>query len=79
MNKLSAQIDVLIEAKDAQNKKIDDLQSQLRDLQNQVSKPSGNYASADDVKQRATHVTASNEEDGFAKAIEMVLKKNGSG
>jgi LysM repeat protein len=53
LNKLSAQIDVLIEAKDAQNKKIEDLQGQIRDLQNQVSKPSGNYASADDVKQLA--------------------------
>jgi LysM repeat protein len=53
LNKLGAQIEVLIEAKDAQNKKIDDLQSQVRDLQNQVSKPTGNYASADDVKQLA--------------------------
>jgi len=56
LNKLSAQIDVLIEAKDAQNKKIDDLQSQIRDLQSQVGKPTGNYASADDVKQLADAV-----------------------
>jgi LysM repeat protein len=56
LNKLSAQIDVLIEAKDAQNKKIDDLQSQVRDLQSQVSKPSGNYASAEDLKQVADAV-----------------------
>jgi LysM repeat protein len=56
LNKLSAQIDVLIEAKDVQNKKIDDLQSQIRDLQSQVSKPSGNFASADDVKQLADAV-----------------------
>jgi len=27
----------------------------------------------DEIKQRATHVTASNEEDGFAKAIEVIL------
>src|SRR5215469_4907703 len=53
LNKLSAQIDVLIDAKEAQNKKIEDLQSQIRDLQNQVSKPTGNFASADDVKQLA--------------------------
>ena len=53
LNKLSAQIDVLIDAKETLNKKIDDLQSQIRDLQNQVSKPTGNYASADDVKQLA--------------------------
>lgn len=56
LNKLSAQIDVLIDAKEAQNKKIDDLQSQIRDLQNQMSKPSGNYASADDLKQLADAV-----------------------
>jgi Cof subfamily protein (haloacid dehalogenase superfamily) len=28
---------------------------------------------ADEIKRLATHVTASNEEDGFAKAIEMIL------
>ena len=28
----------------------------------------------DDVKRQATHVTASNEEDGFAKAMEVILK-----
>jgi|SRR5581483_2260620 len=30
----------------------------------------------EDVKRAATHVTASNEEEGFAKAIEVVLKAN---
>jgi Cof subfamily protein (haloacid dehalogenase superfamily) len=30
----------------------------------------------DDVKKAATHVTASNEEEGFAKAIDMILKNN---
>jgi LysM repeat protein len=53
LNKLSAQIDVLIEAKDAQNKRIEELSKQLRDVQEQVSKPSGNYASADDVQKLA--------------------------
>jgi LysM repeat protein len=55
-NKLSAQMDVLIEAKDAQNKKIEALESQVRDLQSQISKPSGNYASAEDLKQVADAV-----------------------
>ena len=31
----------------------------------------------DDVKKMATHVTASNEEEGFAKAMEVILKENG--
>ena len=51
LNKLSAQIDVLVDAKEAQNKKIDELEHEIQDLQNQVTKPTGNYASADDVKQ----------------------------
>jgi Cof subfamily protein (haloacid dehalogenase superfamily) len=33
---------------------------------------------ADDIKRRATHVTASNEEDGFAKAMDVVLKATGA-
>jgi Cof subfamily protein (haloacid dehalogenase superfamily) len=34
---------------------------------------------ADNVKDQATHVTASNEQDGFAEAMEMILKRNGLG
>ena len=34
---------------------------------------------SDDVKRRASHVTASNEEDGFAKAMEDVLKESVAG
>ena len=30
----------------------------------------------DDVKKQAAHVTASNEDDGFAKAMDVVLKRN---
>jgi Cof subfamily protein (haloacid dehalogenase superfamily) len=32
---------------------------------------------SDDVKRQAKRVTASNEEDGFAKAVEMILRENG--
>jgi Cof subfamily protein (haloacid dehalogenase superfamily) len=31
----------------------------------------------DDVKSRATHVTTSNEDDGFAKAMDVILQENG--
>jgi Cof subfamily protein (haloacid dehalogenase superfamily) len=31
----------------------------------------------DDVKKQATHVTTSNEDEGFARAVEMILKNNG--
>lgn len=34
---------------------------------------------ADNVKDKATHLTASNEQDGFAEAMEMILKRNGVG
>ena len=33
----------------------------------------------DDVKKIATHVTASNEDEGFAAAMEMILKNNAAG
>jgi Cof subfamily protein (haloacid dehalogenase superfamily) len=33
----------------------------------------------DDVKKQATYVTASNEEEGFARAIDMILKNNEEG
>jgi Cof subfamily protein (haloacid dehalogenase superfamily) len=32
----------------------------------------------DDVKKLATHVTASNEDEGFAKAVDVILKSNGA-
>jgi hydroxymethylpyrimidine pyrophosphatase-like HAD family hydrolase len=31
----------------------------------------------DSVKEQATNVTATNEQDGFAEAMEMILKRNG--
>ena len=34
---------------------------------------------SDDVKAQATHVTASNEQDGFAAAMDVILKGNGAG
>ena len=30
----------------------------------------------DDIKKQATHVTASNEDEGFAKAVEAILLDN---
>src|SRR5882672_11641205 len=33
----------------------------------------------DDVKKQATHVTTSNEDEGFAGAIELILKSNAAG
>jgi Cof subfamily protein (haloacid dehalogenase superfamily) len=33
----------------------------------------------DDIKKQATHVTTSNEDEGFAGAVEQILKNNGAG
>lgn len=82
LNKLNAQIEVLIEAKDAQNKKIEDLQRQITELQGQVNKPSGNYASADDLKQVADavkEVDKKRQEDSerVVKELEKVMKSLG--
>lgn len=53
MNKISAQLDELKEARDAQNRRIEELAKQLREVQEQAGKPAGNYASAEDVKELA--------------------------
>jgi Cof subfamily protein (haloacid dehalogenase superfamily) len=56
-----------------------DLVATIGDMQNDLAmfKVSGtSFAmgnASDDVKRQATHVTASNEEEGFAKAMEMIL------
>ena len=53
LNKISAQIQDLIDAKDAQNKRIEELARQLRELQDQQNKPNAAYATQDDLKQLA--------------------------
>lgn len=53
LNKISAQIQDLIDAKDAQNKRIEELARQLRVLQDQQNKPNATFATQDDLKQLA--------------------------
>lgn len=54
LNKLSAQIEDLIVAKDAQNKRIEELARAIRESQDrQQNKPAANYASQDDLKKLA--------------------------
>jgi chromosome segregation ATPase len=50
LNKLSAEIQVLIEAKEAQNKRIDELAKAVDALTQQQSKPNASYASQKDVE-----------------------------
>jgi len=53
LSSLSAQIDVLKEAKELQNKRIEALEKQVSDLQSKVSQPQGDYASTDELKKLA--------------------------
>lgn len=53
LNKLTAQIQDLVDAKDAQNKRIEELAKALRGLQDQQGKPNASYASQEDLKQLA--------------------------
>ncbi|MGD0614849.1 MAG: LysM peptidoglycan-binding domain-containing protein [Verrucomicrobiota bacterium] len=53
LNKLTAQIQDLVDAKDAQNKRIEELAKELRELQDQQGKPNASYASQEDLKQLA--------------------------
>ncbi len=53
LNKLTAHIQDLVEAKDAQNKRIEELARQVRELQEQQGRPNASYASQEDVKQLA--------------------------
>ena len=56
---------------------IGDMQNDLAMFRNSgLSIAMGN--ATDDVKQQATHVTTSNENEGFAGAIETILKGNGA-
>jgi len=73
LNKLTAQIQDLVDAKDAQNKRIDALAKELRDLQDQQGKPNSSYASQEDLKQLAEkfqELDRKRQEDN-----ELILKK----
>jgi LysM repeat protein len=53
LNKLSAQIEDLVVAKDAQNKRIDELARGMRELIDQQNRPNTTYASQEDLKRLA--------------------------
>jgi hypothetical protein len=48
--KLKGDVDLLLEIKGSQAKKIQELEAEIVSLRSQMSKPQGNYASAEDVK-----------------------------
>ena len=56
LNKLTAAIQDLKDASELQNKKIEALAKQIEAVQQQQNKPTGNYASQEDLKQLAAGV-----------------------
>ena len=83
LNKLSAQIQDLAEARDAQNRKIEQLTKAVEALQQRVSTPDGSYAKQEDLKQLADalrEVDKKRKEDDEAiiKTVERELKLLGS-
>ena len=77
LNKLSAQIEVLVEAKDAQNKKIEALAKAIDALEQQINKPNANYASQDDVKHLADKIREVDQkrQDDNEKILEGIKKE----
>jgi LysM repeat protein len=53
LNKLSGQIEDLLAARAADQKKMAEMAREIESLREQVSKPTGNYASQDDMKRLA--------------------------
>jgi LysM repeat protein len=79
LNKLTAQIQDLADAREAQNKKIEALAKAIDALQQQVSKPTGNYASQDDLKHLADELQdldkrRKEDDDRILKGVEKELK-----
>jgi LysM repeat protein len=88
LNSLSAQIDVLKEAKELQNKRIEALEKQVSDLQSKVSQPQGDYASTDELKKLADAIKevdkkrqadSENVADQLEKLRKALLSGGGSG
>jgi LysM repeat protein len=76
-NKLAAQIEVLIESKDAQNRKIEELARAIDALQQQMNKPSPSYASQEDVKLLAEKLREAdrNRKEDDEKILEFIRKE----
>jgi LysM repeat protein len=84
LNKLTEHIEILLAGKAEQDKRIAALVKEVEGLREQVGKPVGNYASAEDVRKLADVVkevdrkrVADNEE--IAKQIEIIAKAASGG
>jgi LysM repeat protein len=73
LKRLKAVVDDLHDAQDAQTKTISALRKEISDLREQVSKPTGNYASQEDLKRLADAVEEIDKKRQADK--ELILKK----
>ena len=83
LNKLSAQIQDLVEAKDAQNRRIEALAKDMESLRQQMTKPNATYATTDDLKrvaERLQEIDRKRQDDNnrVLKEIENLGKSLGS-
>ncbi|MGA2030316.1 MAG: LysM peptidoglycan-binding domain-containing protein [Verrucomicrobiota bacterium] len=84
IDKLSGQIQDLLAAQDAQNKRMDALEKEIGDLQDKLNQPDANsFASADDLKKLAEQVQAidkkrQEDNDLILKELEKLEKVDGS-
>jgi LysM repeat protein len=71
---LAGKIQDLIDAKDAQDKHIQDLEKEISDLRDQASKPTGNFVSQDDFKKALDDIDKQRQADKevILKAIKEV-------
>jgi LysM repeat protein len=79
LNKLNGRIQDMLDANDAQNKRIEELAKSIDSLRQQLDKPQANYASADDLKRLAEklqEVDRKRQEDNehILKTIQTELK-----
>jgi LysM repeat protein len=73
LKRLKAVVDDFHDAQDAQNKTISALRKEISDLREQMSKPTGNYASQEDLKRLADAVQEIDKKREADK--ELILKK----
>jgi nucleoid-associated protein YgaU len=83
LNQLSAKIQDLIDARDAQSRRIDELAKRLRELQDEQGKPGAGYATQTELKQLAAKLQEVDEKrqqdsEHVARELEKLGKTLGS-
>jgi LysM repeat protein len=83
LNKLSAQIQDLAEARDAQNRKIEQLTKAIEAMQQKLNTPNSSYASQEDLKQvadklREVDQKRKEDDEAIIRTVERELKTLGN-